>query len=390
MNNTNYIPSNCPSQMMRNSEYIPVASMGELSRSKSEVTNDSINNVKKLSWWEPNSFFNYPSMLVSAYYGIKYKNNFRKHFNIPDDMLIIGDSGGFQNLTLNANLDPIEVLRWQEQNCQIGFIFDIPISFCKTKKEIKECQIKTVENAYIALKKRVNNKLKLYCVFHGKNPKNLKEHIDIYNEHGNINDFDGFALGSMVAFKSNYNYVTKQLVTICEINKEYKKPIHILGLSGLKIIPIIYYLSKKYNQIITYDSSSYGCGAIRKEYWLDYGRFSIEFSDKNQTTINKLPCDCPICSLCTPETLKESGSISGGLISLHNLHQTMSYCNLIDILIEDENLFFSYLKQHVGLNIYDIISKIKKMFDENDFRIDKYFSSDNEINNTTQSNIFGF
>jgi hypothetical protein len=63
-------------------------------------------------------------MLVSAFYGLKWKDNFRQYYNMPDDFIIIGDSGGFQNMTMNANLDPIEVLRWQEKHCQIGLSFD--------------------------------------------------------------------------------------------------------------------------------------------------------------------------------------------------------------------------------------------------------------------------
>jgi len=297
----------------------------------------------KLSWWEKESFFKYDSLLISAFYGMKWKTNFRKFFNIPDSTFIMGDSGGFQNLTQNANLNCLEVLRWQENNCDSGFVLDYPLLSSLSLKEKKEYQHKTIDNAIYMHKNRKNDKFKLYAVVHGHNEKDVDYMIDLYKNVIDISNFDGIGVG-VARNVTNLKFTIKLIVTMIYKLKTFNKNMHLFGISGLNIIPLIAYLQTKVNFNITFDSSSYGCGAIRKEYWVDYGRHTLEFSEKNMSSIKNLPCNCPVCSTCTVEDMKKSGSISGGLIYLHNLYQITSFIKQIYSLVNDNESFFKYIK----------------------------------------------
>src|SRR3990167_8345175 len=118
---------------------------------------------KKLSWWEPDSFYYYPTLLLSAFYGVPYKN-LREDFGIGKDVKVYGDSGGFQNLTQKSFLNPLTVLEWQEKHCDIGFIFDHPVMPTDDKAMVEHKQKRTVENAILALKNKQSKELQLFGV----------------------------------------------------------------------------------------------------------------------------------------------------------------------------------------------------------------------------------
>jgi len=50
--------------------------------------------------------------------------------------------------------------------------------------------------------------------------------------------------------------------------------------------------------------------------------------------------------VCTPEVYSQDGSLSGGLISLHNLHETLKYVDTVKVLSDDINLFKEYIKKY--------------------------------------------
>ncbi len=416
-----FIPANMPGcQMMSNLNYIPA--QPELYRMKlnyipasygsdAPLINNKVNNYKfipcsssasigppgattdtskKLSWWEDISFFKYPCILISAFYGIKWPDNFREYFNIPDDFTIVGDSGGFQNMTQDINMDTLDILRWQEKNCDIGFTFDLPFYNDDTKKSKQEKQIKTVENAYFALNNRENKNLKLYAVIQGHTSEEQNFILDEYKKQGKIEDFDGFAIGGLVPISGNIKYLVKVLTNFVYKIKEHNKSLHFFGLSGLRIIPIIAYIQSKVSFNITFDSASYGSGSIRKEYWLDYGRYSLEFSDKNPNTIEYLPCKCPICSVCSPDDMREKGSVSGGLIALHNLYQSIQYVNMIYSLIKDREIFKDYIKKNNPESL-EFINYIDCAFEKGiEFANKKYMNDLSVKKDSKSSNIFSY
>ena len=70
----------------------------------------------------------YPYFLLSA--GANYRNKkARESFGLTDDVLVVGDSGGFQIKTGNLEWKPELreiILRWLENNSDIAMNLDIP------------------------------------------------------------------------------------------------------------------------------------------------------------------------------------------------------------------------------------------------------------------------
>lgn|SRR3990167_5722960 len=350
-------------QMMNNLSFVPCSSsatigiIGGYDNMKTFVPQMSPNSNRlnyqykefKLSWWEDNSFFFYPYILISAYYGIKYKN-IRQQYNIPENVIIIGDSGGFQNMTQDETINPLEVLQWQEQNCNIGFIFDNPIS-PDDSKEIKLNKQKiTVENGLLALRNKTNKNLKLYGVIQGHTFDEQKNIIDEYKKTESFEQYDGFSIGGIVPIASNIDVLIKVLTCFFDNFKNDKRPLHILGLSGIKSIGLINYLKKIYKkENVTFDSSSYGSGAIRLEFINLFNGFKTTFGDNSLNQLNKLPCICPVCSnILDPSIIRKGGSMPGALLSLHNLYQYIQYTYFISVLSSDLSLFENYLIKKNG------------------------------------------
>ena len=284
-----------------------------------------MNNYKRfghvISWWNENSFFKYDKLLVSAYFGFNYPS-FREYYKIPKDVIVYGDSGGFQNLTMNANLDPIKVLRWQEKNCDVGFTFDFPL--IEKNKTIRYGKmVKTAINSEIAYNKKENKDMKLYACFHGQSNKEQLFMIEEYEKRIGLEKFDGIAYGGLVESAGNITHLVKILALFCYNVKRFNKPVHFFGLSGERIMKCIKYISDKFDMDISFDSTSYTSGARRREFWL------LEEKKKIKTMsvmLDKMPCDCPVCSVVSDwkEYTKDKG-LGGTLISLHNLHQTIQY-----------------------------------------------------------------
>lgn len=220
--------------------------------------------------------------------------------------------------------------------------------------------------------------------------KSRKFILDEYNNQGDISKFDGFAIGGLVPIAGDLNLLTNILLTFVENMKKYNKPLHFFGLSGNNIIPVILYIRKKYNIPITFDSSSYGAGAIRKEYWIDNGAVDMSFGNGDTTTVKNLPCSCPICNKCNVDDFKASGSISGGLIALHNLFKTIEYVNELDCLLEDEKVYMKYIKRYCKEEVIGQIEKVDYVLKEGIFKAREKYNMIKKIEAVKNKNIFGF
>ena len=88
---------------------------------------------KELSWWSDNPLWSYDSVMISAYHTMgKIKNRSQ----IRDDVVLFGDSGGFQILQnildktkftdVNKKIGWQKVIDWQMRFCDIGITLDIP------------------------------------------------------------------------------------------------------------------------------------------------------------------------------------------------------------------------------------------------------------------------
>ena len=330
-------------------------------------------NSFTLNWWQQNSFFQYPAMLCSAFYGIKDCWNYREHYNIPKDVLLVADSGGFEQLTQNTRIEALDVLKWQENNADVGFVLDVPPLNPVTLGPLDDfslftkCAETTKRNAEIALRNRTNDKMKLYYVIQGSNRKELSHWIDRVD----LTVFDGVAL----SFKPPNDPLQIALLSSFTNEKQIAN-IHILLGTGHNVVPIIIYVSK-YFRSLTFDSSSYGKGARTMTYDLPF-RLQTQFGRAYNNKLKILPCNCPVCSNLTINDFQRGDSVSGALISLHNLYLYIQHVEFLKAIVEDEELFLNYIKKACSpktLEAYEYL----KLYEEKGFDVayKKYFAKSN-------------
>jgi 7-cyano-7-deazaguanine tRNA-ribosyltransferase len=231
------------------------------------------------------------------------KKGLHRYFNI--DGLFFVDSGGLQSRLYNLKIEPIEILRVQEEiGSDIASTLDIPIlpDDHILKNQHSEYVKKSVENALICLKSREREDMKLYASVHGNNIAVLLNTIDYLNRRGK---FDGFAIGGLVAKRSNF----RQLIDlILSVRKHIgDKQLHVFGLGGPSLIPLLVYLG-----VDSFDSSSFLTAGSNRIYYMPE-RGSIKFREMPE--IHMLPCVCPVCSKSSFDEIRSQRK----LIALHNL-----------------------------------------------------------------------
>lgn len=250
------------------------------------------------------------TMMLNAYFiknnSIYYrlvKKGLHKYFNM--DGLFFVDSGGFQSRLYNLKIEPIEILRVQEQiGSDIASTLDIPIypeDHILKNQHAKYIKM-SVENALKCLKNREREEMKLYASIHGNEISVLLNTIDYLNRRGN---FDGFAIGGLVA-KRNDLY---QLIDLILSVKKHigDKQLHVFGLGGPSIIPLLVYIG-----VDSFDSSSFLTAGSNRIYYMPE-RGSIKFREMPE--LHMLPCVCPVCSKSSFEEIRSQRK----LIALHNL-----------------------------------------------------------------------
>jgi len=342
----------------RNIRYIPCSSSA--SDDPWGCTEDTIKKFN-LGWWEEGkSFFLYPFMLVSAYYGMKYPN-FRGHFNIPkDNFILYGDSGGFQNLSSNRGLYWRNVLNWQEKNCDVIFSLDYPPLPTKDSKLEREKKYnKSIENIRLMVENKNFSEKKYYGCVHAVNLRELEEYGKKIKDY----DLDGYSHGQLAIKESSVIDKIDRIVASYFLSDKSQ---HFLGLSTPIAIAVGYFIEKLTGQKFTYDNSSYGRGAMVRKYFVNEQASII--LNKN-SKINYLGCDCPICSrLQNIDDMKSEGSVPGALISLHNLYMEIKKDIWLKSLIDSPEELFQYLRLSSKPN--NIKKRIEYLFKYED--IEKY------------------
>jgi len=289
-------------------------------------------------WWKENSKFKYVSALVSAAYGIK-KPNFRDEFGMPrKGFILFGDSGGFQNMTQNIHLNPLDVLTWQEKNCNVGFTFDLPLFANDSKKVILDKQTRTVDNAMLMLKHKENPIMDLYAVIQGHSGLDQKRIFNMYDK--DIENFEGLAIGGLVPLNHHYVLETEILCRFIDNvrNRTNIKQLHFFGIGSSNNAWIIKYLIKKLKgYTITHDTSYYRFGNERK-FFMTEPTLNRAIFIPSDNKLQYAPCFCPVCSK-TPWKEYDTNDIM-----LHNLYMCIDFDKRIEVMMDDEELFKNHLK----------------------------------------------
>ncbi|MHA1869036.1 MAG: hypothetical protein ACTSXD_13415 [Candidatus Heimdallarchaeaceae archaeon] len=309
-----------------------------------------------------NKIFKFPYLLVSYY----YRNELKKIKNIVKNFKVFGDSGGFQMITKSDYLNPLNVLRWQEENCYKGAILDYPYvtKIPTTKKlDFSYCLLKTVESCEIYKQNRIGS-CKIFNVLQGEKPKE----IDLWFNQISKFTFDGWAIPYR-----KYDGLEFFLYKFYRIYEHTNNNMfHILMATGNNIIPIIIYIAKILDLELSFDSSSHTFFSRLRRYNLFFDGIDIKTKTKNEGfKIFPLPCHCPACRIINEKFTEEqffnciNDNISCEIANLGNLHNLINFVDKINMLTKlvkrDEENYKEFCTTYFNKNLqkhFDLIDSL--------------------------------
>jgi len=291
-----------------------------------------------LAWWTKDSLFKHDGLLVSyyyAYYAVADRTvayDFRQYFTIRDDVLLICDSGGYEIETVGAELDPLDVYRWQAKNCKVAMALDVPLgrrsSTVDVPMEVVERRAQKTRRNVEAIARELEKRegLKFYLVLHGHKPEELslwwRTAVEPY-----IHLADGVAVGYIP------NRPEIAVMQLAFLARKEVKNVHIFMLFG-KTALLAYYL-KDYFNLITFDSAGYTKSAAMGHYVMPIVLSRVMVGRKGKVTyeIERLPCICPACQLAEEfniNILNPRSFVSYQLLKLHNVYTVLQVYRLAD------------------------------------------------------------
>lgn len=295
-------------------------------------------------WWKKDTKgFYYPYILISAYESVTAGEIYNVREELGKDIFIFGDSGGWQQRTSKGEkLDPIEILRWIEKNCNIGAYLDVP--YMSEKENFKEIVRQTAKDYEIMARNRTNYDIKFIKPFHG----GTIAEFEYYYQHVKDIPADGWGLGP----KFKPFTIHTALMYSFLVNKGFEEGwLHIFAKTGVRDFPLIYYIKAMHGKEFSFDSSSWiNFSRFRRYFYLtDYcsvdiliGKRLNRLKDKI-ITINlenyeefegkMMPCICPVClSMRFNKKLLEQSSLE---LNLHNFYVLLLYSLQFDFLSSD-------------------------------------------------------
>ena len=225
----------------------------------------------------------------------------REEMDVCEDTIIFADSGGFDFQTNNVDTTPQETLETQREiEADIFGTVDLPLSRDNRQSENERRITRSTELALETSELHEGGGLLLASV-HGYDPETIRNTIRYLERKG---EFDGYAIGSLVPVRTDYEMVTR---IILSARRETDKHLHVYGLGGLTYQPLLLYLG-----VDSFDSSAFIRSAGKRNYLIPgFGGEPM----KNIEELSYLPCACPVCSSRTFDTVREDRD----LLVKHNL-----------------------------------------------------------------------
>ena len=249
----------------------------------------------------------------------------------PKESFIVSDSGGFQlRHGRIANLDPVKLGQWYNENVDLGMVLDIPISGIglPMDKFKRICEAQAVNTEILMQNKRPD--LELINIMHGQTDEEWQTSYDLCHR----DDINRMALGGTYA--SSFLQSMGRIFDMVEkTRKDGYWHYHILGVWNLlQVIPFMRMQAKNYVPLLTSDSSTHVQNGNARNYafhpsldsrWqLKPIGYRAGFPLNPEDT---LPCSCPVC-----ETLKYSeifsvmpGALTTFLLMQHNQFAMNNY-----------------------------------------------------------------
>lgn len=206
----------------------------------------------------------YPHALLSYYYWDSIA------FELPGDGFIFGDSGGFSVMTLGANIDARDVMRWQLLVCDAGVLLDVPPIDKHGNVIWEEALNRTVQHTKVVLPQYLRareegSEFKWWGVVHGWTQRDLREWWQKINTVYPFMD-----VGEGWAFKPR---PTINPVTVAEnlrfIRSVKIKCAHFLMTTGVPSVTTLMCLGPRAGlEFLTYDSSSAFVSGVNRELYV--------------------------------------------------------------------------------------------------------------------------
>jgi len=313
------------------------------------------------SWYTDMAIFKHEYALTSYFYSQK-DESFRNKQRMTDDTILFADSGGYTVATKGAKIDPHKVLKWQEKNSNIAFTLDIPPTIVTSGNQISPGKNERVsrevfeqfaersrQNNLVFYNNREREDLQIYNVIHGHDV----EQYDLWWDYCQTDTpFEGFATGP----KPSGDMLLQAMSIMYLWNKGVRKNVHLLGVAGITVIPVLVWASQ-YIDKISFDSTSYGYGSLTRAYVYperirDYTHFGGKFKHKVKP-MTEIYCKCPICINFKDPAYFCGGGTSwpGMLLSLHNLWCVKQYVEELENALHVEKdipKFYKLIDQHTG------------------------------------------
>ena len=314
----------------------------------------------------------YPYFLISA--GANFRNkNAREDFGLTDDVLVVGDSGGFQIKTGNLNWKPElkeTILRWLEDNCDIAMNLDIPPGG-KVFTDYDECLKMSAENFEYFAKNRTKGKADFINILQaGFDHRTL----DWYNAVKDF-QFEGWSIGGVQGSKlSSMLYAVAILLDGKEHLKQNNKWLHLLGTAKISDFFMLQQLQKSLDSVgsnmrVTTDSSSPDYAVVFGGYYMNYSLKkmnieSVNFPKKEDIFNNDLPLprvtkfDEILDGSVTYKDVYEWKRSAFAYMSTHNLYVLVDCINTVKEIMNSHD---GLIEQIVNRDLFKLLNSIDEM-----------------------------
>jgi len=376
--------------------YFPSLSAGSMvSAFKKDMKFESGDPVKFFDSRYP-ADWRHPYFLVTAGHHYK-KMDFRDQMGLEKDVLVFGDSGGYQIATgalPYSNELREKIFHWLEANSDVAANLDIPPK-TKYKNQFALCADISFDN-FAWFEKHQSGKTKFLNMLQGSN---AEEYTWWYHKFKHFN-FQGWAIGGPQKLV-DFMFAVSLMLKNREFENTRLEYVHLLGISKISDFFILATLQKLMNKLtgnriyITTDSSSPGQYPVFGTYLHSANYKTQTFSElyfpKNAEYRRKshikqgktgevgidltqhVPCalDCPACKDFTYELL--GGQTATGLdrysqeamprMVVHNTHLYVQCANEINQLVDSH---VELLETVVPRDLYDVILSLHEMFADPD------------------------
>lgn len=225
----------------------------------------------------------------------------RDEMGVPQRTVLFADSGGFDFDDHSVDTTPADTLETQRAiGADIFGTVDLPLSRDNRPAENQRRVTESIEYALEASDRHEGNGL-LFASVHGYDPETVRNTLNHLERNG---DFDGYALGSMVPIRTDYEKVTKLVLSA---RRATDKHLHVYGLGGIVYQPLLLYLG-----VDSFDSTAFIRSGGNRNYLIPgFGGEEM----RNIEELDYLPCSCPICCDRTFDEIRADRD----LLTRHNL-----------------------------------------------------------------------